>query len=176
MSDLLTHTARRSTHLLKEFGWIVFNHHPPYIPDLASSDFHLFLLLKKFLSDQHERFQNDREAEMSVTQWFQSQAADFYHTGHKSWSRSMTIVSIPDMNMLKNKLNTCCICSNKFFIKLGFVSVSGSKETYFMHTLSRWGDDVSKMLWNMFEIIEITSEKSVKIKWFPYITICILSF
>ena len=49
-------------------------------PDLVPNDFHLFLHLKKFLSGQHQRFQNDREAEMNVTQWFQSQAADLYDT------------------------------------------------------------------------------------------------
>ena len=49
------------------FGWEVFNHNPPYSPDLAPSDFHLFLNLNKFLSGQRQRFQNDREAEMSVT-------------------------------------------------------------------------------------------------------------
>ena len=32
--------------------------------------------------------------EMDVTQWFQSQAADFYDTGYKSWSHGMTNVSI----------------------------------------------------------------------------------
>ena len=48
---------------------------------LAPSDFHLLLYLKKFLSGQRQRFHNDREAEMSVTQWLQSQAADFYDTG-----------------------------------------------------------------------------------------------
>jgi hypothetical protein len=80
------HTAS----LLQEFSWEVFNH-PPYIPDLAPSDFHLFLHHNKF----HQRFENDREAEMVVTQWFQSQASDFYHTG-------MTNVSLPVANMLKN--------------------------------------------------------------------------
>ncbi|KDR24502.1 hypothetical protein L798_10791, partial [Zootermopsis nevadensis] len=53
----------------------------PYSPDLAPSDFHLFLHLKKFLSGQCQRFENDREAEMVVTQWVPSQAADFYDTG-----------------------------------------------------------------------------------------------
>ncbi|KDR22070.1 hypothetical protein L798_02924, partial [Zootermopsis nevadensis] len=43
------HTARRTASLLQEFSWEVFNH-PPYSPDLAPSDFHLFLHLKKFLS------------------------------------------------------------------------------------------------------------------------------
>ena len=74
------HVTRRSKHLLQEFSWEVFNH-PPYCLDLAPTDFHLFLHLKKFLSRQRQRFQNDREAEMSVTQWFQSQAVDFYDTG-----------------------------------------------------------------------------------------------
>ena len=57
---LWPHMAWWSTHLLQEFGWEVFNHHPPYSPDLSPSDFHLFLQLKKFLSGQHQRFQNDR--------------------------------------------------------------------------------------------------------------------
>jgi histone-lysine N-methyltransferase SETMAR len=70
------HTVRRTASLLQEFSWEVFNH-PPYRPDLAPSDFHLFLHFKKF----HQRFENDREAEMVVTQWFQSQAADFHDTG-----------------------------------------------------------------------------------------------
>ena len=48
--------------------------------DLVPSDLHLSHL-KKFLSGQRQHFQNDREAEMSVTQWFQSQVADFYKIG-----------------------------------------------------------------------------------------------
>jgi hypothetical protein len=61
-------TLGRTASLL-QFSWEVFNH-PPYSPDLAPSDSHLFLHLKKF----HQRFENDREEEMVVTQWFQSQA------------------------------------------------------------------------------------------------------
>ena len=67
VSSLWPHKARRSTHLLQEFGWEVFNHHPLCSPDLAPSYFHLFLCVKKFLSGQRQRFQNDREAEMSAT-------------------------------------------------------------------------------------------------------------
>ena len=59
----------------------MFKHDPPDSPGLALSDFHLFFHLKKFPSDQRQHFENDREAEMSVTQWFQSQAADFYDRG-----------------------------------------------------------------------------------------------
>ena len=56
-------------------------YHPPYSPDIAPSDFHLFLQLKKILSGQRQRFQSDKDAEMSVTQWFQSQTGYFYDTG-----------------------------------------------------------------------------------------------
>jgi histone-lysine N-methyltransferase SETMAR len=69
-------TLGRTASLLQEFSWEVFNH-PPYSPDLAPSDFHVFLHLKKF----HQRFENDREKEMIVTQWFQSRAAGFYDIG-----------------------------------------------------------------------------------------------
>ena len=43
---------------------------------------HLFLHFKKLLSDQRQRFENDRGGdECHTVQWFQSQAADFYDTG-----------------------------------------------------------------------------------------------
>ena len=77
---LWSQTARRSTRLVQEFAWEVFNH-PPYSPDLATSDFYLFLHIKKFLCCKRQRFQNEREAEMSIKEWFQSQAADIYDTG-----------------------------------------------------------------------------------------------
>ena len=55
-----------SIYLVQEFGWVVFNHQPPYSPDLPPYDFHLLLHLNKFLYDRRQPFQNDREAEMSV--------------------------------------------------------------------------------------------------------------
>ncbi|KAJ4451413.1 hypothetical protein ANN_02875 [Periplaneta americana] len=73
------HTARRTAAVLTEFGWELFDH-PLYSPDLAPSDFHVFLHLKKFLSSD-ERFGNDEELKTSVTRWFHSQAAEFYDRG-----------------------------------------------------------------------------------------------
>ncbi|KAJ4443031.1 hypothetical protein ANN_04681 [Periplaneta americana] len=43
------HTARRTAAVLTEFVWELFDH-SPYSPDLAPSDFYVFLHLKKFLS------------------------------------------------------------------------------------------------------------------------------
>jgi histone-lysine N-methyltransferase SETMAR len=39
------HTAARTQALLEHFNWELFDH-PPYSPDLASSDYHLFTYLK----------------------------------------------------------------------------------------------------------------------------------
>ncbi|KAJ4446843.1 hypothetical protein ANN_13541 [Periplaneta americana] len=49
------------------------------LPDLAPSDFHLFLHLKKFLGGQ--RFDGDDEVKTAVREWFASQAGEFYNEG-----------------------------------------------------------------------------------------------
>ena len=72
---------------------------------------------------------------MSVTQWFQSQAADFYDMGYKSWSHGMANVSITEVNMSKNSSNLAVSVPINLSIKLCFVSVNGSRETYFVDAL-----------------------------------------
>ena len=49
--------------------------HPPYSPDLAPGDFHLFLHLKKHVADDDDEVQ-----EKDMTR-FKGQAADFYDSG-----------------------------------------------------------------------------------------------
>ncbi|GFU99501.1 histone-lysine N-methyltransferase SETMAR [Trichonephila clavipes] len=72
------HTANVTKTLLRGFGWDVFDH-PPYCPDLAPSDFHLFLHLKSFLAGKH--FNNDKELKENVSNWLKTQAATFYEEG-----------------------------------------------------------------------------------------------
>jgi [histone H3]-lysine36 N-dimethyltransferase SETMAR len=72
------HTANKTKDLLTKFGWDVLNH-PPHSPDLAPSDFHLFLHLKRYLGGQ--RFDSDEEVIEAVSDWCNSQAAEFYNTG-----------------------------------------------------------------------------------------------
>ena len=124
MPGLCPHTARRSTHLLQEFGWEVFNHHPPYIPDLALSDFHLFLHLKKFLSGQRQRFHNDREVEMSVTVVPIPGGILFPTQGCKSWFHGRTNVSFLEVNMFENCSTLAVSVPINLSIKLGFLSVN----------------------------------------------------
>ena len=72
------HTANRTQELLSSFDWEVFPH-PPYSPDLAPSDFHLFPKLKTWLATQ--RFDKDEELQLRVTEWLRSRAAEFYDKG-----------------------------------------------------------------------------------------------
>ncbi|GBM35068.1 hypothetical protein AVEN_203231-1 [Araneus ventricosus] len=48
--------------------------HPPYSPDLAPNDFHLFLKLKEFL--RGKRFGSDEELENAVTTWLNELVAE----------------------------------------------------------------------------------------------------
>jgi transposase len=78
------HTAAQTQALITSFGWEQINHtHPPHSPDLAPSDFHLFLHLKKFLAGQ--RFDNDEDVKRAVQKWLSSQAATFYDEGIQNW-------------------------------------------------------------------------------------------
>jgi hypothetical protein len=71
------HTAAATQDLITTFGWEQFNH-PPYSPDLAQSDFHVFLHLKTFLSGG--RWFHDKVKE-AVNTWFALQVASFYDAG-----------------------------------------------------------------------------------------------
>jgi histone-lysine N-methyltransferase SETMAR len=59
------------------FGWEQFDN-PPYSPDLAPSDIHVFLHLKTFLGGR--QFHDDEVKEV-VNTWSTSQAASFYNAG-----------------------------------------------------------------------------------------------
>jgi len=50
--------------------------HPPYSPDLAPSDYHLFPELKKQLKSRH--FSSDEEATVAVETWFDGQISEFF--------------------------------------------------------------------------------------------------
>uniref|UniRef100_A0A1Y1L879 Mos1 transposase HTH domain-containing protein n=1 Tax=Photinus pyralis TaxID=7054 RepID=A0A1Y1L879_PHOPY len=53
--------------------------HPPYSPDLAPSDFHLFPKLKQALGGT--RFRTGEELQDMVRTWLDEQAADLYEEG-----------------------------------------------------------------------------------------------
>lgn len=72
------HASARTREELHRLKWEIFGH-PPYSPDLAPSDFHLFPKLKEFLGGK--QFGNDDELKEAVTTWLKSFAADEYNDG-----------------------------------------------------------------------------------------------
>jgi histone-lysine N-methyltransferase SETMAR len=63
---------------MEHFNWELSDH-PPYSPDLAESDYHLFTYLKNWLGSQ--RCSNKEKLMEGVRTWLISQAADFFDTG-----------------------------------------------------------------------------------------------
>lgn len=63
---------------LKALGWDVLPH-PPYSPDIAPSDYHLFRSMTHGLSDQH--FNNYKEIEKWLNEWIASKDKSFFHHG-----------------------------------------------------------------------------------------------
>jgi len=72
------HSVAQTQDLITSFRWEQMDH-PPYSPDLAPSDFHLFVHLKKFLGGK--RFDDDDDLKNAVQKWPKSQAAAFYEEG-----------------------------------------------------------------------------------------------
>lgn len=69
------HTALVTKKKLKSFGWEVMQH-PPYSPDLAPSDYHLFRLLQNNLDGQ--RLESMDDIQMYLEDFFMQKSSDFY--------------------------------------------------------------------------------------------------
>jgi hypothetical protein len=72
------HSTRRTQELLQSFRWELLDH-PPYSPDLAPPDFHLFGPLKQHLGGR--LFHNNEEVEIAVDEWLRMQKPNFYRDG-----------------------------------------------------------------------------------------------
>jgi len=84
----------------------------PYSPDLAPSDFRLFLHLKKFLGSK--RFDDDDDdLKDAVQKWLTPQAAAFYEEGIRNVCPTTISASIIAANMWKNSLKNVESDNNK---------------------------------------------------------------
>ncbi len=72
------HSAAATQDLLAKFQWEVFAH-PPYSPDLAPSDYHLFPQLKRHLGGM--RFTNDADLQKEVSKFFAERTPAFWKMG-----------------------------------------------------------------------------------------------
>jgi len=72
------HTSLRTQEAIAKFGSTVLPH-PPYNPDLAPSDFHLFVPLKDTL--RGTRFEDDESVIRAVRTWLCEQKTSWYREG-----------------------------------------------------------------------------------------------
>lgn len=81
------HTAKFTRDKIRQLGWEVLPH-PPYSPDIAPSDYHLFRSLQDFLDGK--RFTDYDNVKKGVSEFFDSKSTDFYRAGieqlPKRWS------------------------------------------------------------------------------------------
>jgi histone-lysine N-methyltransferase SETMAR len=72
------HTAHATVAKIKDLRFECLPH-PPYSPDLAPSDYHVFGALKEELSGR--KFKSDEEVQAAVHDWLQRQPKDFFSRG-----------------------------------------------------------------------------------------------
>jgi len=86
------HTSAVATSAVAEYGYELLLY-PPYLPDLAPSDFYLFPLLKEHLSGTH--FSTDNDVIAPVQVFLQGQDKLFYKTGvqelQKRWNKCIEV-------------------------------------------------------------------------------------
>jgi len=70
--------ARQTVTLLDQFGWDIITH-PPYSPDLAPCNYHLFPKLKEHLAGRC--FSDDDEVKVAVQRFLNDMAASWYDMG-----------------------------------------------------------------------------------------------
>ena len=69
------HIAKLVKEKLETFGWNIIPH-PPYSPDTAPTDFHLFRSMRHFLNAKE--FENDEEVKSAIFTFFASKPQSFF--------------------------------------------------------------------------------------------------
>ena len=86
------HTAKATMAKLHELKWQLLPH-PPYSPDLAPSDFHLFGVLKDPLRGRH--FGNESELKSAVNEVVKGMSKEWFEAGTKKivgrWKRCIDL-------------------------------------------------------------------------------------
>lgn len=74
------HVAKNTMQKLNELGWEILPH-PPYSPDMAPTDYHLFRSLTNHLSNKE--FKNQDEVKSSIAGFISGKTRDFFDSGIK---------------------------------------------------------------------------------------------
>ncbi len=72
------HIVKSTREKLLKLGWVTLPH-PPYSPDLASTDYHLFCSLSNHLHEK--KFDDENDLKMDLVNFFGKRSQDFYERG-----------------------------------------------------------------------------------------------
>ena len=72
------HCSRMTLQKIRDLGWTTLGH-PPYSPDLAPSDYHLFRSLQHYLAGK--TFENSEEIHGAISGFFNAKTEVFYRSG-----------------------------------------------------------------------------------------------
>jgi histone-lysine N-methyltransferase SETMAR len=72
------HVSEMTQQKIKELNWEILEH-PPYSPDLASSDYHLFRPLQNHINNK--KFERFEEVNDAILAYFESKPRSFYKAG-----------------------------------------------------------------------------------------------
>ena len=75
------HIAKSTRHILEKLGWTTVPH-PPYSPDIAPSDYHLFRNLKQHLREK--KFKDYNQLKSDLADFFDRQPHSFWEEGIQS--------------------------------------------------------------------------------------------
>lgn len=94
------HIAKVTKEKLKGLDWEVLPH-PPYSPDLAPTDYHLFLSLSNSLRDK--KFDNQEALEEFISTFFSSKSPEFYRSGIHSLAKRWQAVVLNNGKYITKK-------------------------------------------------------------------------
>ena len=83
---MITNTSHVTTATIHDCGFELLSH-PPYSPDLAPLDFHLFTHLKESLRGW--AFKDDEDVTVAVNEWIEERDQNFFLEGIKNIGREM---------------------------------------------------------------------------------------
>ena len=96
------HTSHVATATIHDCGFELLSH-PPYSPDLAPSDFHLFRHLKESLRGR--AFEDDEDVTMAVNEWIEERDENFFLEGVKTLEQRWKMCVALRGNYVKKHLN-----------------------------------------------------------------------
>ena len=134
VADLWPHMVRRSTHLLQEFSWEVFNH-PLYSPDLTSSDFYLFYTSRNSWPVSVSVFRTTKTRRWMSHSGSNPRCHTFTTYDTKFGPKVSQICQFGRWVCWKNNSTLSVSVPINISVKLGFVTVNGPRETYFVDPL-----------------------------------------